>query len=112
MPHDRGCRNILVARLVGPARSGTLGAAGQSSRTAAPPRSSISSGALHRFDNREAAVFWLNEDEYSLLDHLIEDSEVGLEVYPPTADDDVELVRLMMVRRGGASRRCSGPAGR
>ena len=57
-------------------------------------------GCYHRFGDRVAAVLWLNEDEYSLLDHLIEDGEVGPEVFPPTAEDDGELVRRMVVRRG------------
>jgi hypothetical protein len=58
-------------------------------------------GRYHRFGDREAAVLWLNEDEYSLLEHLVEDGEVGLEVLPPTAEDDAELVQLMMVQRDG-----------
>ncbi len=59
-------------------------------------------GGYHCFANRQAATLWLNEDEYSLLEHLVEDGEVGVEVSPPAAEDDVELVRLMTVRRRGA----------
>jgi hypothetical protein len=58
-------------------------------------------GRYHYFGDRQAAVLWLNEDEYTLLEHLVEDGEVGLEVFPPTAGDDAELVRLVMLQREG-----------
>ena len=56
-------------------------------------------GAYHRFPDRQAARFWLNEDEYSLLAHLVEDGEVGPDVVPPLAASDRELVPLMLVER-------------
>lgn len=56
-------------------------------------------GAYHRFPNRQEAGFWLNEDEYSQLAHLVEDGEVGPDVAPPVAASDKELVPLMLVKR-------------
>jgi hypothetical protein len=52
-------------------------------------------GAYHRFPDRQAARSWLNEDEYSLLAHLVEDGEVGGDVLPPAASSDRELIPLM-----------------
>ena len=40
-------------------------------------------GKDHYFPDREAAVFWLSEDEYSQLAHLVEDGEVDPSVNPP-----------------------------
>ena len=55
-------------------------------------------GKYHQFPDRQAAQEWLNEDEYSLLAHVIADGEVVPEVSPPTASSDRELVPLMAVR--------------
>ena len=52
-------------------------------------------GKYHRFSDEQAAKFWLNEDEYSLLAHMIEDGLVGESVVPPRALTDAELVPLM-----------------
>jgi hypothetical protein len=52
-------------------------------------------GAYHRFPDRQAARYWLVEDEYSLLAHLVEGGEVGPDVLPPVASCDQELVPLM-----------------
>lgn len=52
-------------------------------------------GKYHRFPDRRDAGFWLNEDEYSQLAHLVEDGGVGLAVSPPSALSDRELVPLM-----------------
>ena len=52
-------------------------------------------GKYHRFDDEQAAKLWLNEDEYSLLTHMIEDGEVGESIVPPHALTDEELVPLM-----------------
>jgi hypothetical protein len=59
-------------------------------------------GVYHRFPDRQAARFWLNEDEYSLLAHLVEDGEVGPDVSPPSASSDRELIPLMCAARGRA----------
>ena len=56
-------------------------------------------GVYHRFPDRQAARFWLNEDEYSLLAHLAEDDEFGPGVCPPVAASDRELVPLMCVEQ-------------
>lgn len=53
-------------------------------------------GRYHRFANRETACLWLNEDEYSLLAHLIEDGEIELGTAPPSAGSDRELASLML----------------
>jgi hypothetical protein len=60
-------------------------------------------GHYHRFDNRQEAAFWLDEDEYSTLAHLVEDGEVGVDVAPPQAENDRCLVPLMLVLREGAA---------
>ena len=52
-------------------------------------------GVYHRFPDHREAGFWLNEDEYSQLAHLVEDGEVGPDVAPPSAASDRELVPLM-----------------
>lgn len=54
-------------------------------------------GVYHRFPDRREAGFWLNEDEYSQLVHLVDDGEVGPEVSPPVASSDPELIPLMRV---------------
>jgi hypothetical protein len=59
-------------------------------------------GVYHWFPSRQEARYWLNEDEYSLLAHLAEDGEVGLEVAPPVASSDRELMPLMLVQRPDA----------
>ena len=56
-------------------------------------------GRYHHFADREDALHWLNEDEYSLLEHLIEDGEVEAGLSPPHAANDDELVPFMLVRR-------------
>jgi hypothetical protein len=40
-------------------------------------------GRTTKFDNREAATEWLNEDEYSLREHLVGDGEVPATAIPP-----------------------------
>ena len=57
-------------------------------------------GVYHGFADRQSATFWLNEDEYSLFTHLVEDGEVEVGICPPTAISDQELVPLMLVERG------------
>jgi hypothetical protein len=52
-------------------------------------------GVYHQFPDRQAAQFWLNEDEYSTLTHLVENGEVGRDVVPPLATSEPELVQLM-----------------
>lgn len=59
-------------------------------------------GVYHRFPNRQAATNWLNEDEYSLFAHLVEDGEVESAVVPPVATSDREMVPLMLVVRSHA----------
>ncbi len=54
-------------------------------------------GNYHRFDSEQAARFWLSEDEYSVLAHMIEDGEVPSNLAPPSARTDPELVKLMVV---------------
>jgi len=56
-------------------------------------------GVYHRFPDQQAARIWLNEDEYSLLAHLVEDGEVGSGILPPVAASDMELVPLMCADR-------------
>jgi hypothetical protein len=56
-------------------------------------------GVYHRFPDHQEARYWLNEDEYSLLAHLVEDGEVGPDVLPPSAPTDRELIPLMCVRQ-------------
>src|SRR5262245_35864976 len=56
-------------------------------------------GVNHQLPDRQAARFWLNEGEYSLLAHLVEDGQVGSDVTPPVAVSDPELVPLMCVER-------------
>jgi len=56
-------------------------------------------GVYHRFPDRREAGFWLNEDEYSLLAHLVDDGEVEPGVAPPVAASDRELVPLMLGER-------------
>jgi hypothetical protein len=53
-------------------------------------------GKYHRFADEQAARLWLNEDEYSLLQHMIEDGAVPESTVPPQALTDQELVPLMM----------------
>ena len=53
-------------------------------------------GHYHRFSTSQAAKLWLQEDEYSLLSHLIEEGEVGPGQAPPSAPNDTALVPLMM----------------
>lgn len=53
-------------------------------------------GKYHYFPDRHAAHMWLNEDEYSLLAHLMD--EVEFEPTPPMAESDQALVPLMVVR--------------
>ena len=60
-------------------------------------------GKYHHFPNCESARLWLNEDEYSLLAHMIENCEVEAEVVPPYASDDKSLAPLMSVDRRAAS---------
>jgi hypothetical protein len=55
-------------------------------------------GKYFYFADRHTVELFLNEDEYSLLAHVIEDGEVDAEVAPPTADSDQALVPLMLVR--------------
>ena len=70
-------------------------------------------GVYHRFPDRREVGFWLNEDEYSQLAHLVEDGEVGPEVSPPVAASDKELVPLMLVEpQARQTRRCSRRRGR
>ena len=40
-------------------------------------------GWRHHFTDRESAVFWLSEDEYSQVEQLIKDGEVAPDVVPP-----------------------------
>ena len=54
-------------------------------------------GVHHRFADLLTAKRWLNEDEYGLLSHLVEDGVVDASVIPPTAASDQELVSLMVV---------------
>ncbi len=54
-------------------------------------------GRYHRFATCQDAQFWLDEDEYSRLEHLAEDDEVGADVTPPVAASDGELIPLMQV---------------
>jgi hypothetical protein len=56
-------------------------------------------GNYHRFGDRQEAEFWLQEDEYSQLADLVEAGEVGVEVSPPRAENDRDLVPLMLVPR-------------
>ena len=53
-------------------------------------------GKHHRFSDEQAAKLWLNEDEYSLLAHMIEDGVVRESIVPPHALTDEELVPLMV----------------
>lgn len=55
-------------------------------------------GKYHRFDDAQSARFWLQEDEYSLLHHLIEDGEIERSVVPPVARNDSELIPLLCVK--------------
>jgi hypothetical protein len=52
-------------------------------------------GKYHRVGNEQAARLWLNEDEYSPLQHMIEDGVVPESTVPPQASTDQELVPLM-----------------
>jgi hypothetical protein len=56
-------------------------------------------GSYHRFSDRHDAALWLNEDEYTPLSHLLEDDELEVDVAPPQAENDGELVPLMLVLR-------------
>lgn len=56
-------------------------------------------GKYFYFPDRHTAELFLNEDEYSLLSHVIEDGEIEADLAPPKADSDRELVPLMLVRR-------------
>lgn len=60
-------------------------------------------GAYHRFPDEQEARYWLNEDEYSSLAHMIEDGEVEAGLVPPSAGSDAELVPLMLVVRPDAA---------
>jgi hypothetical protein len=53
-------------------------------------------GRYHSFSSSQAARLWLQEDEYSLLSHLVEEGEVGPDQVPPSAPNDTALVTLMM----------------
>jgi hypothetical protein len=54
-------------------------------------------GITHRFDSYDEARLWLNEDEYSRMEHLVEDGELPTSTVPPMAVSDADLVRLMLV---------------
>jgi hypothetical protein len=54
-------------------------------------------GITHRFASYDDARLWLNEDEYSRLEHLIEDGEVPASTVPPEAASETGLVKLMLV---------------
>ena len=49
--------------------------------------------------------WWLNEDEYSALAHIIEDGEVPPNLEPPNAPTDSELIRLMLVTNSNGQSR-------
>jgi hypothetical protein len=54
-------------------------------------------GIAHRFDSYDEARLWLNEDEYSRMEHLVEDGELPESTVPPMAACDADLVKLMLV---------------
>ena len=56
-------------------------------------------GNYHHFAEKQEAVNWLLEDEYSQLALLVEDGEVGADVMPPSARTDADLIPQMLVRR-------------
>jgi hypothetical protein len=53
-------------------------------------------GKLHEFSSREEAEYWLGEDEYSPIHHLIEDGEVPSLTAIPSAPSDAELVLKLL----------------
>jgi hypothetical protein len=59
-------------------------------------------GARHHFESELDAKYWLLEDEFRLLSSLdAEDEEEGeidlSKIYPPQANTDEELVKMMYV---------------
>jgi hypothetical protein len=58
-------------------------------------------GQVHRFPTKEEAADWLREDEYSMLDDLIDDGEVSTETMQPTAPSDAELIPKMRTPHAG-----------
>jgi hypothetical protein len=56
-------------------------------------------GKYHRFATRDDARNWLNEDEFSRLDRLIEDGEVEIGTMPPSAASDAELIPKLLIHR-------------
>jgi hypothetical protein len=53
-------------------------------------------GKHHRFSDERTAKLWLNEDEYSVLAHMIEDGVVPESIVPPRAVTDEALAALMI----------------
>jgi hypothetical protein len=53
-------------------------------------------GRLHVFADEESARHWLDEDEFDLLDHLIEDGEVLPTTRPPHGATDADLIPRML----------------
>lgn len=52
-------------------------------------------GKHHLFSNEGTARSWLNEDEYSRMEHLVESGELPASVLPPTGSSEAELLRAM-----------------
>lgn len=58
-------------------------------------------GRYDHFESEREAYLWLREDEYDELESLQEDGEVEVDLIPPTAPSDDELLPLMLVYRDG-----------
>ena len=52
-------------------------------------------GVHHEFPSEGAARLWLLEDEYSMLEVLIENGDVPSNIEPPSATLEADLLRLM-----------------
>ena len=56
-------------------------------------------GNYHSFPDRESATLWLNEEEYSRYETMLEYGELDAAVCPPQAATDAQLISLMNVDR-------------
>jgi hypothetical protein len=52
-------------------------------------------GVHHKFPSEAAARLWLLEDEYSMLEVLIENGDVPSNIEPPSATLEADLLPLM-----------------
>lgn len=60
-------------------------------------------GVHHLFPSKGEAQVWLNEDEYSSLEFLIEEGDVAVGTCVPHASTERELVQAMSVVLAGST---------